>query len=184
VEQVIYENAVEGMFLKGFGKKLTPRLKAELKEIGLDVDAPLKTTYPGVLINKCTEALRRHLYAHEKDDLKAYIDIGSTTLDGYFDTIMGRAMVSVLRIVGYERIIDRLPRQMASGTNYQFVTVKRTKPGEAEVHCSDCKPHPGINVGVLGRAFGHYFQAPDFKIVIHKLDETGCTYLLNWTPKT
>ncbi|MFT3840680.1 MAG: DUF2378 family protein [Myxococcaceae bacterium] len=184
MEQLIYENAVEGLFVRGFGKRITPKLKAAMREAGLDLDAPLKTTYPGPVINTCSKLLREHLYAHEKDDLKAYTDIGSTTLDGFFDTVLGRAMASVLRIVGYERIIDRLPRQMASGSNYQIVTVKRVKPGEAEVHCSDCEPHPGINVGVFTRAFGHWFQAPNFVCVILKVDQTGCTYRLTWTPKS
>jgi uncharacterized protein (TIGR02265 family) len=183
VEQLIYENAVEGLFIKGFGKKMTPRLKVGLKEIGLDLDAPLKTTYPGELINRCTKLLREQLFANEPDDLKAYTAIGSTTLDGYFDTVMGRAMVSVLRIVGHERIMDRLPRQMASGSNYQIVTVKRIKPGEAEVHCSDAQPHPGINVGVLNRAFAHYFQAPNFVCAIHEVQAPGCLYRCTWTPK-
>ena len=182
MEKLVYENAVEGLFIKGFGKQLSPTLKAAMKEVGIDVDAPLKTSYPGDIVNRCTQLLREHVFRHESDDAKAYAALGSKTLDGYFDTLLGRAMVGVLRVVGYERIIDRLPRQMASGSNYQFVEVKRVKPGEAEVSCSDYQPHPAINLGVLTRAFTHYFPAPDFKMEILRVEPARCLYRMTWKP--
>jgi uncharacterized protein (TIGR02265 family) len=181
VEQLVYENAVEGLFIKAFGKQLTPALKAAIKEVGIDLSQPLKTQYPGVVVNQATALLRKHLFGRESDDEKAYFLIGSGTLDGYFDTVLGRAMVSVLRIVGYERIIDRLPRQMASGSNYQFVEVKRVKPGEATVSCSDYQPHPALNLGVLTRAFTHYFPAPGFRMTIAEVLPERALYKLTWT---
>ncbi len=180
MEQLIYQNAVEGLFVKAFGKKMSPTLKKAIKAEGIDLDAPLKQAYPGEVVNRCTRLVRQHIYANEPDDDKAYYALGVAVLDGYFDTMLGRAMASVLRVIGFERVIDRLPQQMSSGTNYQHVTVQRTRPGEAIVHCSDCIPSAYINVGVLTRAFTHYFKAPEFKMEVVKVDETGATYRLNW----
>ncbi len=180
MEKLVYQNAVEGLFVKAFGKKMSPTVRKAIREAGIDLDAPLKTAYPGEVVNRCTQLIRHGVFAHEPDDTKAYFALGAQTLDGYFDTVLGKAMTGVLRVIGFERVIDRLPQQMASGSNYQHVTVERPRPGEAIVTCSDWLPHAGINLGVLTRAFTHYFRAPDFKMEILKVEEQGATYRLSW----
>ena len=54
MEKLVYENAVEGLFIKGFGKQLTPTLKAAMKEVGIglmrlsgyETSPTLKPRYP------------------------------------------------------------------------------------------------------------------------------------------
>jgi uncharacterized protein (TIGR02265 family) len=179
--KLVFESSIEGVFIKGHGSKLTPSLKAKFRELGVDLDKPLKPTYPLAAVNECTRLLRKFVYAHEPDDLKAYKAIGSATLDGYFDTMLGRALSSVMRVIGFRKVIDRLPQNFSSGNNYQQAKLKWLGPCEVELELIETSPHPGLNVGVMERAFGHYFKAPGFQVEIAREHPPGATYRLRWS---
>jgi uncharacterized protein (TIGR02265 family) len=180
-EKLVFESAIEGLFLKAHRAKLTPSLKSAIRELGIDLDRPLAPTYPLAKVNEATRLLRKAAYGHEPDDLKAYRAMGSAILDGYFDTLLGRALASVMRAIGFRRVIDRLPQNLASGNNYQVATLQWVGPTEVEVTMFETTPHPGLNLGVLERAFTHWFKAPGFTAEIAREHPPGATYRLRWT---
>jgi len=172
LEKLVYENAVEGLFVKA-SQAAHPDAEGGDERGRHRRRGAAEDLVPGPHRQPLHPAAARAPVSPRADDTKAYALIGSTTLDGYFDTVLA-AMAGVLRIVGYERIIDRLPRQMASGSNYQFVEVKRVKPGEAEVSCSDylltrrstwaCSPR-----------IHQYFPTPDFKMEILRVEPSAAS---------
>jgi len=164
--RVVYEHSIEGMYLKGHPQALTPQVKAALKAVGIDLDAKLKSVYPAELVNEASRVFRRLAYAHEPDDMKAYKAMGVATVDGYFNTTLGKAATAVLRLVGFKRLIDRLPQAMSGGSNYTFVNVTWKGPTEAHVLVSDVEPHPGINLGVLERGLGYWFKGKDVAVTL------------------
>lgn len=180
-EKVVFEQAVEGLFLKGHKTKLTPSLKAQLRELGIDLDRPLLPTYPLLKVNEATRLLRRAAYAHIADDALAYQMMGSAILDGYFDTLLGKALAQVMRTIGFRKVVDRLPQNLASGNNYQVSSLQWVSSNVVEVSMADTSPHPGLNQGVLTRAFVHYFKAPGFKCEIAREVPPGAVYRLSWT---
>jgi uncharacterized protein (TIGR02265 family) len=181
VEKLVFDQAVDGLFLRGHGDKLTPAMKAELKVLGVDLDKKLLPAYPLKTINAATEVMRRHVYAHLADDAEAYRVMGEAILDGYFDTVLGRAMANLLRVIGFRKAIDRMPRNLASGNNYQVAALNWLGPNEVELLVEESQPHPALNLGVFDRAFRHWFKAPGFEISVVRVHPPGATYLMKWT---
>lgn len=172
----VYEQSIEGMYLKGHAKALTPRVKQALREAGIDLDKPLKASYPATLVNEATRVFRRLAYAHEPDDMKAYLAMGAATVDGYFNTVIGRAMAGVLKLIGFKRLIDRLPQAMSGGSSYTRVTVTWKGPTEAHVALNDVEPHPGLNMGVLQRGLSHWFGGKNVQVTLVEHVAPGATY--------
>lgn len=168
--------------LKGHPRALTPPVKEALRNVGIDLDRPLKSAYPAAVVNEATRVFRRLAYAHEPDDLKAYMAMGAATVDGYFNTLMGRAMTGVLKLIGFKRLIDRLPQAMSGGSNYTNVTVNWVSPGEVRVSLTDVEPHPGLNLGVLQRGLSHWFGGKNVKVELHEHAPPGATYRVTFDP--
>jgi uncharacterized protein (TIGR02265 family) len=178
--RVVYEQAIEGMYLKGHPKALTPQVKQALRELGIDLDKPLKAAYPAAIVNEATRVFRRLAYGHEPDDMKAYIAMGAATVDGYFNTVIGRAMTGVLKLVPFKRLIDRLPSAMSGGSNYTRVKVEWKGPAEAHVTLDDTEPHPGLNLGVMQRALSHWFGGKNVQISVHEHVRPKTTYRITF----
>src|SRR5262245_34253629 len=109
------------MYLKGHPQHLTPQVKAARRAVGIDLDVKLRASYPASVVNEATRVFRRPVYGHEPDDTKSYLAMGSAIVDGYFNTLIGKAMTGVRKLIGFKRLIDRLPQAMSSGSNYMVV---------------------------------------------------------------
>jgi uncharacterized protein (TIGR02265 family) len=179
-QRLIYEQSIEGMYLKGHPEKLTPQLKAALKEHGIDLDQKLKPFYLADAVNAATVTFRKLAYGHIADDAEAYAQIGARTVDGYFDTVYGRPLVGLLKLFGVKRIVDRLPQAMTGSSNFMQVTVEWKGPNEAHLTLSDTDPNPYLNLGVLRRAFRHWFKTPSFDVAIHEHVRPRTTFRLTW----
>ena len=127
-ERFWFQNSIEGLYVRGLGKLLGPAEKAALARVGLRVDqlqpayseatvlAALRVVGPVVLPNGTWEQQLHRL--------------GVLTVVGYVDTVLGRALAGMLRVVGPERGIGWLDRNMRSLTNYLNVRVLSVSRGE------------------------------------------------------
>jgi uncharacterized protein (TIGR02265 family) len=180
-QKLVFEQSVEGMYLKGHPELLTPQVKAAIRAIGIDLDQKLKPVYPSELVNEATRTFRKLAYAGEADDAKAYARMGERIVDGYFGTVFGKAMVGVLKLFGPKRIVGRLPQTMRSGTNFQTVTLEWKGEAEAHLTLGDTEPDPNINVGVIRRAFTHWFGVKTFQVSIVAHERPKATFKLTWS---
>jgi uncharacterized protein (TIGR02265 family) len=177
---VFEDSAVESMWLKAHKKHLTPQLKGEVKALGIDLDAPLKPTYENEVLHACTRLLRRRVYGHLPDDGVAYRAIGEAVIDGFFDTVIGKAMANVFKLIGFKKVIDRLPQTLQRGNTHVKASLEWKGASEAVLMVSDAEPHPMINVGVFERAFRHWFNVPGFKAELLSSTKEQTAYRLTW----
>jgi uncharacterized protein (TIGR02265 family) len=179
-QRLIFEQSIEGMYLKGHRDKLTPQVKAALKHHGIDLDQKLKSFYPAEVVNAATVTFRKLAYGSIADDAEAYAQMGERIVDGYFDTLYGKPLVGLMKLFGLKRIIDRLPQAMSGGSNFMQVGVEWKGPAEALVMLSDTEPNPYLNLGVMRRAFVHWFKASGFQITLHDHARPRATFRLTW----
>jgi uncharacterized protein (TIGR02265 family) len=180
-QKLVFEQSIEGMYLKGHPELLSPQVKEAIRAVGIDLDQKLKPFYPSELVNEASRVFRKLAYAREPDDAKAYTRMGERIVDGYFNTVLGKAMVSVLKLFGAKRIVGRLPMTLKSGTNFQVVTLEWKGETEAWLTLADTEPDPHVNVGVLQRSFTHWFGVPSMKVSVVEHARPKATYRLNWT---
>ncbi len=128
---VLYSEALEGFFLKGVGKRLSVRGRHRLKEAGLDLDQKLKPAYPLESYRGFMEIAREDLYPFQPK-AEGFRRLGEDTVKGYGETVIGKALLSVARLVGPLRLLTRMDTT-ARGVN-NFTQTRITQLGERNLH--------------------------------------------------
>lgn len=129
-EPVIFLSAAEGL-VKGIRKQLTPALQSELAAKGFDVEK-LQAAYP---VNTWIQALvicAQHLWG-EQPESQRYISLGRAFIQGYVQTPMGFAALTMGRVIGLKRMLLRMGRNFKQAANYLETDVKDVGPKEIHI---------------------------------------------------
>ncbi len=121
VEQIEFARTIEGLFMKGLNADTDQVLKAKLKVAGLDFDRTLLPGYPAPLIHKWIQIAAEHLYPDLPLD-EALRFVGQRSIPGLEDNLIGRALISGLKLLGPRRSLDRVQRIFRNNGNYQEIT--------------------------------------------------------------
>lgn len=113
----VYAAWFEGMLLRSFGQRLTPALISDLRAAGLDLERPLADHYPASLRLAALRLLREHLLSAMSDE-QAWHALGHAAVDGFIQTLVGKAFAIVFRTLGPRALMKRAGSVMASASNY------------------------------------------------------------------
>jgi uncharacterized protein (TIGR02265 family) len=123
---------VEALFKHAIKDRLDADARRRLRTIGIDVDQPFLVAYsvPAwfAAVGVCSEVLYPGVPSAEARYL-----IGRRVVDGYGQTAMGRAVFAMLRMLGWQRSLARIPRGLQSGTNFLTAHTRFLDGGELEV---------------------------------------------------
>lgn len=147
-ERLWYSQVVDAVFIKGLGPRRTPELDQVLASEGISLDKLL----PGYPVEKVVRAMKKSLPVLYPglDENAALVELGASSMRGYNETLIGRAAVAVLKLVGVRRALERLHTSMRSGNNYLDTKFTALGANEAELHLSDVSGIPGFYRGLLG----------------------------------
>ncbi|MFN7132662.1 MAG: DUF2378 family protein, partial [Myxococcales bacterium] len=91
-------------------------LLAELKVLGVDFDAPLPA-YPLPVGEEVIKRVAAALYA-ELPEPQRWERMGEDWLDGFLQTMLGRAALAMGRAIGPRRTLERMARNFKTASNY------------------------------------------------------------------
>ena len=123
-ERVVFGQSVEAL-VRTCGDHTPPEIVAAFKECGIDL-AKLQVAYPLASYVKAVERLRQLRFPNLPDP-EAYYRIGRGFIDRYSTTLVGRALLAMLPVLGTKRVMGRLTQNFRSATNY--VTAEATEAG-------------------------------------------------------
>ncbi|HYH97076.1 DUF2378 family protein [Hyalangium sp.] len=138
-EKLVFDQTLEGLFVRGLEGRVTPTLKLHLKEVGVDLDRKLLPAYPFETWCSCVRVAARTLYTEAPEE-QAYLALGERMVDGYRGTMMGRALFSVLQLLGPRRVLGRVQQSFRSGNNYTEVRMKELAPTHRELWVNEAGP--------------------------------------------
>src|SRR4051812_37387064 len=115
-EKLVFDQTREGLFVRGLEGRITPSLRLHLREVGVDLERKLLPAYPFETWCSCVRLAARELYAGAPEE-QAYLALGERMVDGYRSTMMGRALFSVLQLLGPQRVLSRVQQSFRSGNN-------------------------------------------------------------------
>jgi len=93
-ERVIFGNTVDSLYRRTLDKDLPQELRARLKTLGLDLDAPLQAAYAHDVWVRCLDEVGRTL--HPDLSLEAARrKLARRMIEGYAQTVMGAAVLNV-----------------------------------------------------------------------------------------
>lgn len=175
---VVYREPFEQILKYGIGAKLTPQLKDKLKALGFDADN-IKPQYPKELFTPCVELVRTTLYPHlsRQDGL---FRLGESMVEGAAQTIMGKTMLSMARLIGPEKTLLRSHSQYRAGTNFTEVKLEKVGERHYQFHMNSGADIPEFGAGTLAATLKHT-GGKDVKVVPAKLEPPAVTYDIQWS---
>ncbi|MFN7134222.1 MAG: DUF2378 family protein [Myxococcales bacterium] len=156
-QAVVFEGVMEGIH-RSFGPRLTPALREELRRLGVDFHA-LLPAYPLELWEDVVRRIARALYP-ELPEHAQWERMGFEWMEGYVQTVLGRAVLAMGRVIGPRRALERMGRNFRTAGNYLHAEAVVHGPTDVEVRTHLVEPFasqwrnrpsvmPWYRVGVL-----------------------------------
>lgn len=176
--RIVYEQSVEALFRRALRPHLSSVCVRELKEAGLDLERPLRPQYSEDEYSRYIEIARRHLYPRLGDP-EAYLRMGRLFLEGYLQTTIGAALKVLLRLLGPERNMRRMPGYFEGGTSYVTAQGERLGPGDWILTVSSVAGFPTFTQGTLEAAM-HLSGAADALVTYEVQPDRSVKYRIQW----
>src|SRR4051794_26244070 len=107
-ERLVFSPSVEALLMRGVGNQMTPGLKAQLRNVGIDLDRPLLPAYPSDTWQTAVGVIAKTLHPHLSMG-QAQWKLGESTVYGFEQTVLGKAMVALSKLIGPRRALLRFP---------------------------------------------------------------------------
>lgn len=178
-QRVVFSHTFEGLFLNALGARVTPRLKQRLAdEAHVNLDR-LLPAYPLEDWARAVQVTVEELYPALPVE-EAYTEVGRQVVAGYFETLIGRALAAMVRVLGPERTLRRLERNMRGANNYTKSSLTEVTPRRFVVTVNE----PGLTRYVVrGILLGGLTLAgaQGLKVEVTRVDGDTSTYEVTWS---
>jgi uncharacterized protein (TIGR02265 family) len=147
-ERLVFAPSVEALLLRGCAGRITPLLADQLRKIGIDIDKPLLPGYRSDVWQQAIDLVAAGLYPGEPMAV-AQRKLGESTVYGWGDTLLGKAMFTVTKLYGPRRILLRFPTMSKSSNNYSSMEVTEVGAQELAIVCQPYEGWPEFIQGCL-----------------------------------
>lgn len=176
-ERLWFSTVIEAVFIKGLGGRLTPELKQQLRALGIDLDR-LQPAYPVEAVRKSFRHVTAQLFEGQPED-EALRELGMSSMRGYGDTLIGKALIQILKLIGVRRSLLRMHTSMRSGNNYLETFSNVIAPNCVELRFSDVTGMPSFYQGILEEG-GRMAHAKNLRVTSVKSEPPGHTFRVEW----
>ncbi|MBS2028062.1 MAG: DUF2378 family protein [Deltaproteobacteria bacterium] len=175
--QVIFDNTIDGLF-RALRPFVTPTGKAKIRALGLDMDGKLNPAYPAHVWASAVKIFAADAYPGLAP-FEGQRRVAERTVDAFAEGVIGTAMFTLLRLVGPDRTIGRMTRNLRTGSNYVETKATQLEPHKYEIWINDVTDLPGFYLGLLERGL-HLVGAKELKIELANQTGPSCTYRVGW----
>jgi len=151
-DRVVFAQSVEALW-KSCGPDPTPEVVRAFLDSGFDVRRKLKVAYPAEQYSTLMAALAQARFPEAGPD-ERFLLLGRAFMEGYQQTMMGRALMKLLAVLGPRRVLMQTTRSFRSGNNYARAEVKELEPRHFQMVVSPVN-HPGWHVGIVTAGLQH-----------------------------
>jgi uncharacterized protein (TIGR02265 family) len=166
---------VEGL-IRALGEKLDERAHQKFAELGLPLKGKLQPAYP-------REAwMRACLFAGEllnpmATPLEQRRLLGHRFVDGYSETLVGKALMASMRVLGTRRALARLEKSFRTGNNYSKAELREEPDGLFMVVSN--APYPEWYQGMIESAC-RVTGAKEYRVNAIKRDGDTTTFRIEY----
>jgi len=177
-EETVYRHAVEGLFIRSLGARLTPELKLKLKEAGLDLDGKLDRGVPRLVFAKALKVASKHLYPN-LDETEGFRQLGIGMIKGIELTLIGKALTAMWPLFGPERVLSRMQESFATVNNYLKTGLTTHAKNHHVVTMSQCNGNPGYTRGIIEAGLTKA-GAKNLRVEPFDWDGNACSFRVQW----
>lgn len=104
-------------FARAMGDRLNATVKADPLKLGVNYDAPLLPAYPLDTWAQTLAVGASALFPGQPFEAQAFA-FGNRFMDAYTETLVGKALGALFRVIGPRRLLERMTRNLRSANNY------------------------------------------------------------------
>lgn len=172
----VYDHTVDGLFFKALRARINPSLERQLKELGIDLQGKPKSV-PQAQWKQALHLAATQLFEGPVDE--RFRQLGRAVLLRYEETVMGKAVVAVMRLMGPRRILGRINSTLRSGNNFIQATLSPTGPTTWEGTVNECNGNPHYIVGVIEQGL-IISGAKEVSITVEDFDGHAAMFKIGW----
>jgi uncharacterized protein (TIGR02265 family) len=168
---------------EALARALGPRLNAEAKErfraLGVNYDAPeLLPGYPYETWVQAMDLGSQLLLPNASQDAR-HEATGRRLIDSYGETLVGKALLTAMRVIGPRRSLERMARNLRTANNYTETKLTVAPDGAYHLWCSKVAS-VSFYRGLLQRGL-EVAGAKEVSVTSLTHDATGATFAITWS---
>jgi uncharacterized protein (TIGR02265 family) len=131
-EKLIFDHTVESL-LRTLERPIPPAQIAGLDALGIDLSKPLLPAYPLETYSALIGFIARQRFPDLPPE-EADFEVGRAFIEAYTtQTLMGRALKGLLRVIGPHRTLERMSRTFRTANNYTQTRLQPLGPTSYEL---------------------------------------------------
>ena len=178
-QRLVFDSSVDALFVKLLGPRLGDEGQAKLRAAGLDLKQKLLPAYPAEKVASWIDLAVPYAYPGLTRDA-AISELGRESVDSFAQTIVGKALMMGVRLMGLRRVLERMTRSMRAGGNYLSCECRELGPRDMQLEINDHNTMPTFYVGMfeaLARACG----VNGAKVELLPITGGGCAVRVRWS---
>jgi len=175
-EKLVFDFTMESL-LRTFPPPHTPAQTAALTAMGLEPGKPLLPAYPMESFLKLNQYIASQRWPKLPPE-EAHRALGRAFVGGYGESFMGKALVSLAKVVGPHRLLERMNRNFRSANNYTETKLERLAPSTYELWFNYVVL-PGFYQGVVETGL-ELSGAKSPSVTLARLQSRAPTYRIHW----
>jgi uncharacterized protein (TIGR02265 family) len=124
--QLVFSQTVEGL-LRAVGP-LDEAARVKFRAIGINPDARLEPAYP-VERYVAMQKVAVEVFAPGIPFTLGIETLGRRFVDGYGETLVGKAVLATMKLLGPRRTLERLTRTLSTGSSFFETKLEEFEPG-------------------------------------------------------
>lgn len=142
----MFGQSVEALW-KSCGPSPGPAIVKAFTDSGIDITKKLAVAYSAEQYAALMARLAEARFPEAGPD-ERFLLLGRAFIEGYQQTMIGRALLRLLSVIGPRRVLLQTTRSFRSANNYSRADVKELEPRHFQMVVSPVN-HPGWHVGIV-----------------------------------
>ncbi len=174
-EKVVFGQSMEGIY-RALSPH-TPQERAAFLKAGVTGEK-FNPAYPIANWMEIIDACAASRFAG-KPELERFIEVGRLFFSGFQKTLIGSALMAMLKILGPRRTLERLTRNFRTANNFTVGTLESLTPNHHLVHIN-YTARPGFYLGLIESGCLHA-GAKGLSVTVLETKDLATTYEVKWT---
>ncbi|MFZ5441835.1 MAG: DUF2378 family protein [Myxococcota bacterium] len=173
-ERLVFSHSMEALY-----RALDPHTPAEravFQKAGITGERFLPA-YPVEVHIAVLDACASSRFAH-LPELERYTEVGKLFFGGFEKTIVGSALMAMMRVIGPRRTLDRITRNLRSANNFSEGVITTLAPNRYHVRIN-YTVRPGFYLGLLESGC-RVAGAKELSVTVVETKDLQTTYEVKW----
>jgi uncharacterized protein (TIGR02265 family) len=177
-QRLAFDSSVDALFVKLLGPRLGAEGRAMLRAAGLDLNQKLVPAYPAEDVARWIDVCVPFAYPGLSRDAAIH-ELGRESVDSFAQTLVGKALMMGVRLMGLRRVLERMTRSMRAGGNYLSCECRELGPKDVQLEVNDHNTMPTFYTGMF-EAIAKVCGESGAQVELLPVTGAGCTVRVRW----